>query len=417
MPGEFRYGKFTVELSARIGSFTVPEEIRPSLIFTKGSGFRDTAVRFTGFTVDVRAALMNIVYNTPLDENLQYRNQFSPDFNSSNSPCSRPCFLQDVGPRAFAGEPEVRGCEQLCSRSIYDRTNKFTTDERGLFLDDIVITFTDRGATGVGLKKFTSVVLYNIYTLAVNDQPCIIFRGRTSQGCRERCANMKQPLNCYDSGLPFNIFQPFNATMKEGQLEPILLGGMVTKVVDEYESVRKECLLNLADALSARGEDVVDPFWLIECPRFNTRITAIQGEIALNSREFIEIFLGNERYASPIGFLGFPVDTNAAMRMLRYQLPESNRNFNSNIGTERVTITVKDQGFSGADPSGEFDGTTAESTIEFVVQILPVNNPPEVTVPRPSDPILPPQNSRSQVSLVFTCTCAGPLISLSLREL
>jgi hypothetical protein len=93
----------------------------------------------------------------------------------------------------------------------------------------------------------------------------------------------------------------------------------VTKIVDEYESVRKECTFNLTDTLNKRSADTQNPAWLSECPRFNTRLSALYGEIALNSREFIEIYLGEkQRYASPIAFLGFPIDTNAALRMLRY---------------------------------------------------------------------------------------------------
>jgi len=251
----------------------------------------------------------------------------------------------------------------------------------------------------VGLKKFTSVQLYNVYTVAVNDNPCVVFQGKVSSGCRERCAHMGLPSSCLDSGLPFDIHQPFNTTMLEGQLEPILLGGLVSKVVDEYDAVTRECFYNLSDTLSLRGEDSVDPPWLSECPRFSLLLSARNGEIALNSREFVEFFAGeSQRYASQVAFLGFPVDTNAATRMLRFRMSEAKRNFNSNLGTEIVSLRVSDQGFSGSDTTGEFDGTTADSIISLEVVIKPVNNPPEISIPRAEDPIEPLQNQGSQLA-------------------
>ena len=72
----------------------------------------------------------------------------------------------------------------------------------------------------------------------------------------------------------------------------------------------------------------------------------------------------------------------------------------SNQGKEIVTIQVLDQGFSGADPTGEFDGTNALSTLAFEVNIIPVNNIPFITVPRPSDPIVVQQNMVTQLSAV-----------------
>ncbi len=108
----------------------LPANIIPKLDFAKGTGFRDSVVRFSGFTTDVRQAIMNMVYNTKLDESLQYKNQYSSDINLDNNPCSRPCFLQDLGPRLFAGLDEAPGCEQSCSKFIYDRINNFTTDEK-----------------------------------------------------------------------------------------------------------------------------------------------------------------------------------------------------------------------------------------------------------------------------------------------
>jgi hypothetical protein len=43
------------------------------------------------------------------------------------------------------------------------------------------------------------------------------------------------------------------------------------------------------------------------------------------------------------------------------------------------------KGFSGADPSGEFEGSSQASTTVVDINILPVNDQPEVIVPRPTD--------------------------------
>jgi hypothetical protein len=406
--GEYAVGRLTVEISSRLGTLTVPESLRVPLTFEKGTGFRDQVVRITGFAPDIRRAMLDIVYHSQLDKHLQYKNQYSDEDGASNLACSRLCFLNDIGAPAFLGEDEVQGCNKQCGRKIYERTNKqlmqpdlgdATFDEKGIFLDDVIITYSDNGMTGVGLDRYTTLMLYNIYTIAVNDRPCIIFRGRKSNGCRRECAHPGLPSNCYDSGIPFDLNIPFETVMYEGQTDPILVGGLVSKVVDEYEFSRKECRTKLDGTLASRGDDVTDPLWLIECPRLNVRLSAKQGNVALNSREFIDIFLGSEKtFASPIAFLGYPLDSNSAMRMIRYKMSEENPYFNSNLGTETVRIVVSDQGFSGSDPSGEFDGSSSESVLEFVIHIKPVNNLPIITVPRASDPIEVQENVPTQMS-------------------
>jgi len=406
--GEYESGRLSVEISSRLGTLTVPEELREPLTFEKGSGFRDNVVRISGFAPDIRSAMMDMIYHSQLDKHLQYKNQYSDEFGSSNLPCSRLCFINDIGGPAFMGEDEIAGCNQGCARKIYERTNRqllkpqdgdVTFDERGIFLDDVVITFSDNGMTGVGLDKYTSLLLYNIYTIAVNDRPCIIFKGKKSAGCRKDCAHPGLPSHCYDSGLPFDLNNPFQTVMYEGQRDAILVGGLVSKVVDEYEFSRRECRTELDQTLANRGDDVVDPLWLVECPRLNVRVSAKQGNVALNSREFIEIFLGAEKsFISPIAFLGYPLDSNSAMRMIRYKMSEENPYFNSNLGTETLRFVVSDQGFSGSDPSGEFDGSASESILEFVIDIIPVNNVPIITVPRASDPIEVAENVDTQLS-------------------
>ena len=406
--GEYPEGKFTIEITSKLGTITVPKAYRSQLEFSKGTGFRDSVVRFAGATPVMREALMSMEYHTRLDRSLQYKNQYSNEHpGTANLACSRVCFFNNIGPVAFLGEDEAAGCGPGCSARIAKRVNQDAPDElseNGIFLDDLVITFSDNGMSGIGSQKYTTLQMYNIYTVAVNDKPCIVFKGRISSGCRSACANPGMPNNCYTTGddidnLPLDLNNPFVTTMFEGQSEPILLGGMVAKIVDEYESSRIECRTQLSAALGNRGEDTVDPLWLEECPRLNVRISATNGYLALNSREYIEIYLGSEStFFSPIAFLGYAVDVNAAMRMVRYQVNPDNPYFNSNLGKEVVTISVTDQGFSGADSTGEFDGTTAESLLKFEVSIEPVNNLPIITIPRASDPIQVPQNGEAQLA-------------------
>jgi hypothetical protein len=409
--GEYPLGRLTVEISSRLGTVTVPQNLRGPLTFEKGTGFRDEVVRMTGFVADIRIAIMDMIYHTKLDEHTEYMNLFASEKDVRYSDCSRICFINDIGGQALAGEDPRQGCDSTCPQSILRRVNrqlirkvneesgKSDPDEDGVFLDDLVITFSDNGNTGVGLDKYTTLVLYNIYSLAVNDRPCIIFKGKVSSGCRKDCAHPGLPINCYSSGLPFDLQNRFQTRMWEGQTDPILVGGLVAKVVDEYEVARKDCRDNLDDELGKRGDDVTPPNWLVECPTLNVKITADKGNVALNSRQFIEIFLGAEKTFVPsIAFLGFARDSNAALRMIRYTMSEENKFFNSNLGTEVVRIAVSDQGYSGADTTGEFSGTSSESVLEFVIDIDPVNNLPDITVPRASDPIEVQENVPTQLS-------------------
>ena len=408
VPGEYEQGRITVEISSRSGTVTIPEELRSGLKFEKGSGFRDKVLRVTGFAPAVRKAILEITYHSALDKHVQYRNLYSEEEDVQNLACSRLCFTNDIGPALIDTDLEAKGCNKGCAAKIEKRVNKqmlkaengeTTRDESGVFLDDLTITFTDNGCTGVGLDKYTTILLYNIYTIAINDKPCVIFKGKISQGCRKDCANMGMPNNCDDSGLPFDIKIPFVTELYEGQSEPILVGGLVSKVVDEYEYSRRECRTQLDLALSERSDEVANPSWLIECPRLNVRLAADQGAVALNSREYIELYLGADKtFASPIAFLGYPLDSNSATRMIRYKMAEDNPYFNSNQGTEILRVVVSDQGFSGADASGEFDGTASESILEFEINIKPVNNLPEITVPRAADAIEIEQNVPTQMS-------------------
>ena len=119
IPGESPHLKFTVEISSKLGTISVPKRLRSKLFFSKGTysldgsepGFRDRVVRFTGFIPDVRDALKNLKYHTRQDENLQYKNQHT-------GRCSRPCFLSDIGPATFENAKETAGCEQGCSSLI-----------------------------------------------------------------------------------------------------------------------------------------------------------------------------------------------------------------------------------------------------------------------------------------------------------
>ena len=207
IPGEADNMKFTVEISSKLGTVTIPKRLRKKFKFDKGgdetreAGFRDRVVRFTGFIPDVRDALRQLKYHTKQDENVQYK-------NSHVGRCSRPCFLADIGPSTFENAKETAGCEQSCSALIYSRVNNFNMTiyneiESGVYLDAIVVTFEDNAATGIGLLAYSKVLLYNVYSLAVNDRPCTVFASEVTDGCRERwVAEAEEGEVCRGGGAP-----------------------------------------------------------------------------------------------------------------------------------------------------------------------------------------------------------------------
>eukprot|EP00960_Hanusia_phi_P038007 753242-Hanusia_phi.AAC.3 len=257
VPGESLTSRFTVELAARLGTITIPADIRARLIFKKGDGFRNSVVRFSGYSSDVRQALMNAVYQTNIDENLQYANAFSSQTDPAYVDCTRACFLSDIAGPVFLGVQGSSGCSIACAKRIYERTNSaahsFTmAAENGTFMDDLVITFDDDGATGVGMTKYQTVLLYNIYTMAVNDKPCVIFQGKLSSGCRQKCANTNLPYACHQpntGGLPFDLNTSLNIAVFERSTIAIPLGNLITKIVDEFQAAPLACNSNISQAL------------------------------------------------------------------------------------------------------------------------------------------------------------------------
>ena len=414
--GESRTGRFTVEMASRYGTITIPKHLRDRFEFLKGTGYRDQVVRIFGYSVDVRAALKEIVYHTLQDQNLQYKNQ-------NAGQCSRECFLNDIGPAKFENAKEAQGCEQSCASLIYDRANDFNKSEvfvdQSVFLDSLVITFQDNGVTGIGLQGFIQILLFNIYSLAVNDNPCTIFDEKRSSGCREKCANVLTTNRCsiiysdkmdviFTAGLPFDLNETVGASYREDDITPVRIGGMVTKPNDLYDSSRLECRKYLAEELAKRSDTYSPPAWVYRCPQLSVRIYAILGEISLNTRENLQIYRGaTSRFANEIQFIGHPVDCNRAMRMIQYRMSEEFVNFNSALGDEAVTFVISDQGFSGSDPSGEFDGSAATSTIVVPIFIQAVNDPPIIIVPRSVDPITFDEGKAPQLQKVALAPVEG----------
>ena len=394
--GESISMQFAVEISCKLGTITVPRSLRSKFKFEKGTGFRDSVVRIRGFIPDIRQALKNIKYHTKQDQNVQYKNQYT-------GRCSRPCFLADIGPSTFENAKETAGCEQSCGTLIYQRVNNFDAtvyreEDSGVYLDAIVVTFDDRAATGIGLTTYNKALLYNIYTLAINDRPCSIFADEVTDGCRERCATKILTSGCqlkYDSnldpidspGAPFDRGTVVSRDYFEDDNEAVRLGSMVIKPLDMYDSSRSECRNLLAAELASRGASTyVQPSWMSDCPLLSVKISAIQGEVSLNNRENLNFIAGgSSRFANVIEFIGHPIDCNIAMRMVLYKMSTAAANYNSARGIEQVTFLINDQGYSGADPSGEFEGSSQVSETVVNINIVPVNDLPQVNVPRPTD--------------------------------
>uniref|UniRef100_A0A7S0F1K6 PKD/REJ-like domain-containing protein n=1 Tax=Hanusia phi TaxID=3032 RepID=A0A7S0F1K6_9CRYP len=397
--GESVKGLFTVEISSKLGTITIPKSLRSLLSFSKGSGYRDRIVRFDGYTNDIRNVIQGLVYHTLQDQSIQYKNQYI-------GKCSRPCFLADIGPPAFLNTKEVAGCEQSCSQYIFNRVNDFNKSinaameaDSYVFLETLVITFEDNAVTGIGTKGFAQVLLYNFYTLAINDRPCIIFGDTVSDGCRQRCATSNLANKCSPvfnsvrdvvsfAGNPFDLLANITRNYLEDDQTAVRLGGLVTKPIDLYDSSRIECIDLLSAVLAQRGESFTLPTWVSDCPQLNVKISALNGEVSLNNRENLYIYVGGQsQFAQEIAFIGHPIDCNVAMRMISYKMGSNKANFNSNRGIETVTFQISDQGYSGGDQTGEFEGSSQTSFIVINIFIQPLNDPPIITLPRPTDPI------------------------------
>ena len=116
-----------------------------------------------------------------------------------------------------------------------------------VYLEAIVVTFDDMATTGIGLTSFSTLQLYNVYTLAINDRPCTVFAGEVSDGCREQCASPILTSSCQiiysdttdpidNAGNPYDILKTIVRTYREDDVEAVKLGGMVVKPVDLYDS-------------------------------------------------------------------------------------------------------------------------------------------------------------------------------------
>jgi len=206
-----------------------------------------------------------------------------------------------------------------------------------------------------------------------------------TNGCEMTYSESFDPID--KAGLPLDIRTVVARDYLEDDVEAVQLGGMVIKPLDMYDSSRKECRDLLDVELSKRGVSTyVEPGWVGDCPLLAVRISALEGEVSLNNRENL-IFIegGASRYAKVIDFIGHPIDCNIAMRMVLYKMSAASADYNSARGIEQVTFLINDQGFSGADDSGEFEGSSQVSKTVVNINILPVNDPPQVTMPRPTD--------------------------------
>jgi hypothetical protein len=294
---EASFSQMSVEITSKLGHITIPKSMRPFLKFQKGTGHRDSTVRFYGQANIVRKASQSLIYHTRQDESVEFKNVLV-------GKCSRPCFLNDIAPAKFENAKEPVGCQQGCSTEIYNRVNNYketmANEPSETYLDSVFVSFEDRGCTGVGLVSYIQVLMYTIYTMAVNDQPCVVF-GPTeiSVGCRKSCMNTLWSSVCsptYDNamniltraGVPFDVTPPKGAGVryyKEDDTEAVKIGALVIKPIDLYESSRPECRNLLLTELAKRGESGYTlPDWVADCPLIAVTIEATRGEVSLNNR-------------------------------------------------------------------------------------------------------------------------------------
>eukprot|EP00960_Hanusia_phi_P038008 753242-Hanusia_phi.AAC.4 len=135
------------------------------------------------------------------------------------------------------------------------------------------------------------------------------------------------------------------------------------------------------------------------CPNLLISLSAKHGSISLTKFDNLQFYKTTQSQFMPeMSFLASIADANAATHFLRYRLSKNDPYFNSNLGTETISIAVSDQGYSGSDPTGRYDFSAATSTLEVPVNVIPVNNPPTITTPRTTDPIPVLENVATQLS-------------------
>jgi hypothetical protein len=361
---------YGVTISSRMNRIYIAAPYRDRITFEVGSGLiPEKCIVFKGSSKTVREALTHIMYVSEKNYNTEF------DRTSKDEICIRKCFEYHPN-SALAQESD---CTQLCRDTVreYLNTRKRTND---LILDDLIVDFNDLGSGGLGISRFSVKLHSPLFIAAINDGPCLSFLGSVF-------------VNCFDStGNPKLSSPSFSFEMEEGTSESISLGEFLIEDYDMFEKGSLKCQ-NATAVAEARikisdGTDLEKKeakFFLSSCPVIQVAISAARGLIGINYRSNMEIYVGAVDQFTPImKYFGSLDQVRQSLRNVRYKLAPDMSTFNHLSGIETITVRVDDGGFSGADPVGQFENVAASSTIQVPIKILPVNNPPVITLPSSS---------------------------------
>jgi hypothetical protein len=353
---------YTITISSRLNQVYISSPFSNAVNFQVGSGLLpENTIVFQASSALVRAALLNIMYIS--------NKNFNTEFDKAPKEiCTRDCF-------AFhPNSPAAR--DSLCSSTCKDTIRQFLESRvrnNDIILDDIIVDINDQGSGGLGLTRFSTKLHLPLFVAAINDGPCLSFSGAVFA-------------NCFDSAGKEIISNPaFNFEMDEGTSSSISLGDFAIIDYDMFEKAKLECMNASLVAEAQRDAllgDIGSKLFLSSCPVIKVAIFAARGLININFRSGMTIYEGStDQFTPSIKYFGSLEQVVQSLRNVRYKLSPSMRTFS---GLEKITVTVDDGGFSGADPVGQFENVAAASSIEVTINILPINNPPEIKLPSSS---------------------------------
>ena len=356
---------YIITVSSRLNKVYIPAPYRDAVNFEVGSGLvPENTIVFQASTANIRDALLRIMYVSKKNYNTEFD-------GVAGSICIRQCYA--FYPNSIAGRDSdcTSACKDTLSKYLLSKNR---TSE--LVLDDLMVDINDLGSGGLGATRFSIKLHVPIFIAAINDGPCLSFLGAVF-------------VNCFDSAGKEILSSPsFNFEMDEGTSLSISLGEFKIDDFDMFEKGNRACMnsSSVADAqVAASNGDLLAKLFLSGCPVIKVSISAARGLININYRSGMTIYEGSaDQFTPSIKYFGSLEQVRQSVRNVRYKLSPAMTTFNYLAGVETITVSVDDGGFSGADSVGEFENVASSSTIIVPVKILPINNPPVITLPSSS---------------------------------
>lgn len=353
---------YSITISSRLNRVFILPPFRDRINFEVGSGLLpENRIVFQASSRGIRDALSNIMYISKKNYNTEFQ-------TSVYERCKRQCFAY----RPNTAEAQDADCSPACKVYVvqYLSSQKRTPE---LSLDDLMVDINDLGSGGLGLTRYSVKRHLPLFVAAINDGPCLSFLGAVF-------------VNCFDSSGNAILSSPsFNFEMDEGTALSISLGEFAIQDYDMFEKGNPDCMNSSLVADAQASGDADSKLFLSGCPVIKVSISADFGLININFRSSMVIYEGStDQFTPSMKYFGSLEQVSQSLRNVRYRLSPSMTSFNYLRGLERITVSVDDGGFSGADPVGQFENVAASSTIVVPIKILPINNPPQILLPSSS---------------------------------